>query len=256
MDVNFTSKVEAAYTSSVTYEKTTGKKDTAENEAKASPKASAFKEPKDTVEISAKGMDHAEVIKRLKADADARMAQMKSLVEKLLMKQGDTIKNLFPDFGGAGTLSTEDMISALKSGNLQVDSETAAQAQKDIADDGYWGFEETSTRMVEFAISISGDNTEMADKLMDAIKKGFDQANKMWGGNEKKMALPELSKKTLDRALQKMEAWKNGDDWRNLPKDTDEKSANGSNLKVNYTQTFSYKAESSFSYSDTKKTEE
>lgn len=246
MDVNFTSKVEAAYTSSVTYEKTTGKKDTVENETKESSKASAFKEPKDTVEISAKGMDHAAIIKKMKAEAEARTQQMRSLVEKLLMKQTGTFK---------GILSDEDMIAALKDKDFKVDPETAEKAKKEIADDGYWGFEETSTRMVEFAISISGDNTEMADKLMDAIKKGFDQANKMWGGNENKMALPELSKKTLDRALQKMEAWKNGEDWKNLPKDTDEKTGNGSNIKVNYTQTFSYKAESSFSYSGTKETE-
>ncbi len=246
MDVNYTSKVEAAYTSSVSYEKTNSKKETTEKPANESSKTSSFAEPRDTVEISAKGMDHAAVIKKLKADADARTQQMRSLVEKLLMKQTGTFK---------GILSDEDMIAALKDKNFKVDSETAAQAQKEIADDGYWGYEETSSRMVEFAISISGDNKDMADKLMDAIKQGFNQANKMWGGSETKMALPELSKKTLDRAIQKMEAWKNGEDWKNLPKDTDEKSGNGSNLKVNYTQSFSYKAESSYSYSNTSKIE-
>ena len=241
MDVNFTAKVEAAYTSSVTYEKTTGKKDTSEKESSSS---SSFSEPQDTVEISSQGMDHAAIIQRMKADAEARTQQMRSLVEKLLMKQTGTFK---------GILSDEDMIAALQSDDFTVDPETAEQARKDVADDGYWGYEETSTRMVEFAISISGGDTEMADKLMDAIKEGFSQANKMWGGTDDDIALPEVSQKTLSRALEKMEAWKNGEDWRNLPKDSDENSGNGSNLTITYTQSFSY----SYSYSaGSSKTEE
>ena len=35
--------------------------------------------------------------------------------------------------------------------NLTVDADTIAQAKKDIAEDGYWGVEKTSDRILDFA---------------------------------------------------------------------------------------------------------
>jgi len=86
-----------------------------------------------------------------------------------------------------------------------VDPEISLQAQKDIADDGYWGVEQTSDRLVSFAIALSGGDTSKADLLIEAVKKGFEEAERIWGGK-----LPDISYKTLDAVIKKLEAWRDG----------------------------------------------
>lgn len=131
-------------------------------------------------------------IEQMKADADARNAQLKSLVEKMMLKQTDTN-------------SKASMWDFLRSDKLEVDPETAAQAQADIAEDGYWGVTQTSDRLVSFAKALAGNDTEYADQLIDAIKKGFDEATSEWGDE-----LPDISKRTLEATIEKMEAWRDG----------------------------------------------
>ena len=50
-----------------------------------------------------------------------------------------------------GQASTWDKSQGLKSlfENLTVDADTIAQAKKDIAEDGYWGVEKTSDRILD-----------------------------------------------------------------------------------------------------------
>ncbi|MDF2485813.1 MAG: hypothetical protein K0R46_1981 [Herbinix sp.] len=132
-------------------------------------------------------------IDRLKADADRRTQGLRDLVQKLLVAQGDTY-----------TEST-DIYALLREGKVQVDDETRLQAQKDVAEDGYWGVEKTSDRMVEFAKALSGGDQSKANELIDAVKKGFEQATKAWGGE-----LPEISTRTMDAAISKLEAWRDG----------------------------------------------
>ena len=77
-----------------------------------------------------------------------------------------------------GQASTWDKSQGLKSlfENLTVDADTIAQAQKDIAEDGYWGVEKTSDRILDFAKALSGGDKDKADELLNAFKKGFSQA--------------------------------------------------------------------------------
>lgn len=131
-------------------------------------------------------------IEKMKADAEARTSQLRSLVEKMMLKQGQTAKN------------ATDYLAALRSGTLKVDDATRAQAQKDIGEDGYWGVEQTSDRLVSFAKALAGDDPSKADELMAAIEKGFKLATKSWGDS-----LPSICKRTLDVTRDKMEAWKN-----------------------------------------------
>lgn len=110
---------------------------------------------KDTV---TKKTDYAMVAK-LKADAEQRTSQLRSLVEKMMTKQGTAIAN------------ADSMWSFLADGNFTVDEETQKQAQADIAEDGYWGVEQTSDRILDFAKALSGNDPEKADLLIDAFKK-------------------------------------------------------------------------------------
>lgn len=132
----------------------------------------------------------AAVIKALKADADKRSEQLRSLVEKMMLSQGKTF-------------DTAGMWDFLRSGEYTVDEETAKQAQADIAEDGYWGVEQTSDRLVSFAKALAVNDPEKAGDMLEAVKTGFEQAAKAWGGD-----LPDICQKTLDATIKKLNDWK------------------------------------------------
>ena len=139
-----------------------------------------------------KKTDYA-LVNKLKADAEERTSQLRSLVEKMMTRQGVAI----------GT--ADSMWSFLAKGDFTVDEATRAQAQADIADDGYWGVDQTSDRILDFAKALSGNDPEKADLLLDAFKKGFKEATKSWGQD-----LPDISQRTYDAVVEKFNKWKNG----------------------------------------------
>ncbi|MCR5527129.1 MAG: hypothetical protein K6F39_07075 [Lachnospiraceae bacterium] len=145
--------------------------------------------------------DYTNVISKLQADAEARTANLRSIVEKLMLGQGKA--SAFAVDGEE--ISDESIWKFLASGDYEVSPEVKAQAQEDIAEGGYWSVEETSDRIVDFAIALSGNDSSKADELLEAFKKGYEQAEKLWGGE-----LPEISKKTFDSVLDKFDQWKNG----------------------------------------------
>ncbi len=106
---------------------------------------------------------------------------------------------------GTAIGKADDMWKFLAKGDFTVDAATKAQAQKDIAEDGYWGVEQTSDRILDFAKALSGNDPEKADLLLDAFKKGYAEATKSWGDN-----LPDISSRTYDAVVEKFNAWKNG----------------------------------------------
>lgn len=128
------------------------------------------------------------LVAKMKADSDARVSQLKSLVEQMISKQGKAI-------------GTADSIwSFLAGGNFTVDAATKAQAQKDIADDGYWGVEQTSSRIVDFATALAGDDPKQLEKMRAAFEKGFKQATITWG-----KSLPDISQRTYQAVLDKFD---------------------------------------------------
>ena len=128
------------------------------------------------------------LINKLKADADARTSQLRSLVEQMMGKQATTYGN------------ANDIWSFLRSGNYTVDPATKAQAQADIAEDGYWGVNQTSDRIIQFANALTGGDPDKIEAMREAFKKGYAQAEKTWGGS-----LPEISQKTYDAVMEKFD---------------------------------------------------
>jgi hypothetical protein len=144
--------------------------------------------------------DNAAIVAKLKADAEQRTAQLRSIVEQMMTKQGVAI----------GT--ADDMWKFLAKGarvkvTLRFRGRELAhvKAQADIADDGYWGVEQTSDRILDFAKALSGDDPDKADAMLEAFKKGFEQATKAWGDK-----LPDISQRTYDAVVEKFNKWKNG----------------------------------------------
>lgn len=131
-------------------------------------------------------------ISQMKADMESRQKSLMDIVNKTIQGQGNAISN------------ADDMWKFLASGNFTVDAATKAQAQKDIADDGYWGVGQTSDRIVDFAKALSGGDSAKADEMIEAFQKGFREATKSWG-----KTLPDISQKTYDAVMDKMNKWKN-----------------------------------------------
>ena len=120
---------------------------------------------------------------------------MQSLVEKVLGKQ----KGTFDLANGKNLANTFRQVAGLAS------ADDIAAAKASIAEDGYWGVEQTSDRLVSMAIALSGGDTDKAEELKAAITKGFKQATAAWG--EK---LPQICQDTYDTTMKKMDDWKNG----------------------------------------------
>lgn len=210
MDINSVSSVGSAYEAGSRYEETKATeqaKETAAAAEKGSEKGAVYEPAKEdtTKTDSAKQIynktDYKKIADQLKADADNRKQQMVNLVAQTLGKQANSqsIVDLFNGKAEPG--------KGLKSiyENMKVDQATIDQAKKDISEDGYWGVKQTSDRLVDMAIALSGNDTSKADLLMNAIKKGYEQAAGAWGDK-----LPDISKQTLDATMEKMEQWKNG----------------------------------------------
>lgn len=128
------------------------------------------------------------LINQLKADADARTSQLRSLVEQLMGKQATV-------YGKAN-----NMWQFLKSGNYTVDAATQAQAQADIAEDGYWGVNQTSDRIISFATALTGGDPSKIEEMRAAFQKGYDKAQRTWGGQ-----LPSICQQTYDSVMKKFD---------------------------------------------------
>ena len=194
MNVNGVTSGVSAYSNYTSAPKAEAAANAEEAKATQAEQGVIYEPSNQTVEDSAKKTytPNTELINKLKADADERTSQLRSLVEKLITGQGNAIGN------------SDDIWSFLRTGNFTVDAETKAQAQKDIAEDGYWGVEQTSSRILDFAKALSGGDPSKIEKLRDAFKKGFEQATKTWGDT-----LPDISQRTYEATMKKFDDWAN-----------------------------------------------
>ncbi|MCI9462907.1 MAG: hypothetical protein HFI48_03335 [Lachnospiraceae bacterium] len=167
-------------------EQTTGKSPAAEDTGVVYEPSNETASKNDSVKKTY--TQNTELVNKLKADQANRQQQLQSIVDQLMSKQGETYNK------------ANGIWSILAGGNLTVDPATKAQAQKDIAEDGYWGVEQTSDRIIDFATALTGGDPDKIEEMRDAFKKGYKQAEKTWGGE-----LPDISKRTYDAVMQKFD---------------------------------------------------
>ena len=140
---------------------------------------------KATYEINKKSStDRAAIVEQMKKAEDDNRQSLINMVREMMNTQ-------------AGKQKTADGFSAFGG---TVTEEARRKAQESISEDGYWGVEQTSDRIIDFAKALAGDDPEQLNKMLDGFKKGFKQAEKTWGGE-----LPEISKKTYDAVLKKFD---------------------------------------------------
>ena len=178
-DTSASSKTATAFDeTAAVYEKSSDSTDSKKNTSKTNSKKTST-------------ADRSAIVKALKDDAEKQKQNLIDIVRKSM----------------SGQASTWNKSQGLKSlfENLTVDADTIAQAKKDIAEDGYWGVDQTSDRILDFAKALSGDDPDKADMLLEAFKKGYKQATGDWGAE-----LPSLCKDTYDAVVEKFQKLKDG----------------------------------------------
>lgn len=179
-----------SYASTTATEKENTTAETASSTQKAEETGAVYEPSKQTKTDTAKKTYKPDMnlVNKLKADADARTSQLRSLVEQLMGQQANT-------YGKANNIW-----QFLKSGNYTVDAATKAQAQADIAEDGYWGVNQTSDRIISFATALTGGDPDKIEEMRAAFQKGYKKAEKTWGGS-----LPDISQRTYDAVMKKFD---------------------------------------------------
>lgn len=196
-----TSNVATTYAKSTTSDSSVKEKTESSSSSSASSfssEAAVYEKSSDTDSVSTKknsSTDRSALVKQLQADSERLKNNLLDIVRKSITGQGNAF----------AIASEDDLWHVLASGNFTADANTIAQAKADIADDGYWGVDQTSSRIVDFAITLSGNDTSKAETLIEAFKKGYAQATGSWGKD-----LPDISSKTYDAVLEKFQAWQDG----------------------------------------------
>ena len=185
MNVNGVTSTQAAYSSYTSTAKETTAAETTTSTNTTNDTGVVYEHSAETTDSAKKiYTPNTNLVNQLKADAEARTAQLRSLVEQMMTKQSTA-------YGQAN-----DIWQFLKSGNYKVDPATKLQAQKDIAEDGYWGVKQTSDRILSFATALTGGDPKKIEEMKAAFEKGYKQAEKTWGGK-----LPDISQQTYDAVM-------------------------------------------------------
>ena len=131
--------------------------------------------------------DRAALVKALKDEVAAREKQFLNLVTQSITGQGQKI--------AIAEGNKDDIWKFLAKGNFTVTEAAKKQAQEEISEKGYWGVEQTSKRLFDYASALAGDDVNKMKAMQAAMEKGYKEATKAWGKE-----LPEISKKTLAAA--------------------------------------------------------
>lgn len=123
------------------------------------------------------------LIEKLKADQEQRQTSLMDIARDMIAKQAQSFS----------FASDDDVWRFLAKGKYEVDAATKEKAQKDIAEDGYYGVKQTSQRLFDFACALAGDDVDKMQEMQKAIEKGYKKAEKTWGGK-----LPEICQQTLE----------------------------------------------------------
>jgi len=121
---------------------------------------------------------------QLSAGDEAKYGMLRNLVANLLNEQGINTK------------------IAIGDSEIDIATVTPEEAQELVSDDGYFGVDQTSERIFQFAVGIAGGDTSRVDAIKEGIDKGFAEAKKAFGD-----WLPDISYDTYDAVMQKLDDW-------------------------------------------------
>lgn len=134
-------------------------------------------------------------------EADKATENLRKLVETLILKQHKNSKV-------QDTKDTKDVkqTSGVTNSDEASNLEAIKKAQLSISEDGEFGVNAVSDRLVDFAIAVSGGDKTKLETLKSAIDAGFAAAKEALGGT-----LPEISNQTYTETMRKLDEWSKSD---------------------------------------------
>ncbi|MCL2015729.1 MAG: hypothetical protein FWG68_05725 [Defluviitaleaceae bacterium] len=124
-------------------------------------------------------------------DHERHVESFRRLVQTLLNRQADASN-------AAGTpwdFNNPDLM-------VNIDEATRTAAQEAIGEGGPFSVEAVATRLLDFAVAISGGDPERISVLRNAVERGFAAAERQWGG-----ALPDISQQTREAVMNGFDQW-------------------------------------------------
>ncbi|MDK2048940.1 hypothetical protein PT501_04885 [Campylobacter coli] len=106
--------------------------------------------------------------------------------------------------GGNDLNSVKSMLSDIDFASLDYNGKNPLTMNTDelnqlISEEGFFGIDNTANRIADFVIKGAGNDVEKLKKGLEGIKQGFEQAEKIWGGE-----LPQISQDTIEATIKKV----------------------------------------------------
>ena len=106
--------------------------------------------------------------------------------------------------GGNDLNSVKSMLSDIDFASLGYNGKNPLTMSTDelnqlISEEGFFGIDNTANRIADFVIKGAGNDVEKLKKGLEGIKQGFEQAEKIWGGE-----LPQISQDTIEATIKKV----------------------------------------------------
>ena len=113
------------------------------------------------------------------------------------------IQKMFEAQGNSGFLSVADIRKNISLNFTQEDIEAAKES---VSDGGFYSVDAVSTRIMDMAMALAGDNPDKIELMRDAVVKGFGQAAKTLGLKEDDM--PDITRNTYKEVMKRFDDWK------------------------------------------------
>jgi len=112
------------------------------------------------------------------------------------------IEKMFEAQGNSGFLSVADITKNI---SLNFTQEDIDAAKESISEGGFYSIDAVSTRIMDMAMALAGDDPSKISIMRDAVTKGFGQAAKTLNLREEDM--PDITKDTFKEVMKRFDDW-------------------------------------------------
>jgi len=133
------------------------------------------------------------ITKTIEELEDQRTQAFVSMIEKMFQSQSNS------EFLSVGDIP--------KNISLHFSEEDIEAAKESISEGGFYSVDSVSTRIMDMAMALAGDNPEKISLMRDAVTKGFGQAAKTLHLKEDDM--PGITKDTYAEVMKRFDDWEN-----------------------------------------------
>ena len=118
----------------------------------------------------------------------------------------EAVRKLVRNMIGQTDSTGQGFWAARANGNFQISEADRLQAQQMVSDEGFFGVQKTTDRIMGFAKALVGEGAseKQINQMRAAIQEGFDQVARMFGGFDN---LPEVTRNTHAAIMKQFDEW-------------------------------------------------